>query len=628
MKHPSYRSLLASGLLAAGLLATWQGVQHFQTARDASPALSPELNLTYSDPDGPGPRQAGEARVTGELVLDLKDEATAQEIAQLQQRYGIESKLNSIHAGAAQLRLVDVDESRLPELLEKLAADPLVENCCPNYYYELPAEEQAASAIFRAAQPENSFPNDPMGKYQWHMNQINAQKAWPIATGADVAAAIVSVIDTGVAYRDFKDFKPLEDLENTKMVAGYDFVNKRPEAIDDHAHGSHVAGTIAQSTNNGKGVMGVAFSAAIMPIKVLSARGGGTLSNIADGIYFSADHGAKVINMSLGGGFAEATLRTAVAKAHAKGVIVVCAAGNESKGRPSYPAAYDGAVSVSATDFQENLTFYSNYGPAIDIAAPGGDTRSDKNGDGYPDGVLQNAPIPGQATRHDYLWFMGTSMACPHVAGVSALVESLGVTNPAAVERLLKATARSKGKEGQEKGYGAGILDAERAVWKAGIEFGAWRLGLGLILFALPALAMLRRGYFLGLLLALPAAVMASSGLFFLPLLSSSPTPPCWMFTTGFPSWGLHLLGAPMHGNPLLFSALVPVVPSLLVVDIRPFRSLVAGLSAGWAAHLAFAGLTGTVTVLFIPGLIGTLWLLANSLFLIFLATVLGEEQP
>ena len=83
-----------------------------------------------------------------------------------------------------------------------------------------------------------------------------------------------------------------------------------------------------------------------------------------------------------------------------------------------------------------------------------------------------------------------------------------------------------------------------------------------------------------------------------------------------------------MHGNPLLFSALVPVVLSLLVVDIRPFRSLVAGLSAGWAAHLAFAGLTGTVTVLFIPGLIGTLWLLANSLFLIFLATVLGEEQP
>lgn len=624
MKHPSFRSMLASGLLGAGLLATWQGVHHFQTARDSAPPTQAEANLTYADPDGPGPREAGQARVAGELVLDLKDDVTAEQIADLQQRYGIESHLNSIHAEGAQLRLVDVDEARLPELLEKLAAEPCVESCCPNYYYELPAAEQAAASAFRA-QPENGFPNDPMGKYQWHMNQINAQKAWPISTGSDV---VVSIIDTGVAYREYKDFKPLEDLENTRMVAGYDFVNKRSEAIDDHAHGSHVAGTVAQSTNNGKGVMGVAFSASIMPIKVLSARGGGTLGNIADGIYFSADHGAKVINMSLGGGFAEATLRNAVAKAHAKGVIVVCAAGNESRGRPGYPAAYDGSVSVSATDYQENLTFYTNYGPEIDIAAPGGDTRSDKNGDGYPDGVLQNAPVPGQPTRHDYLWFQGTSMACPHVAGVSALVESLGVTEPAAVERLLKNTARSKGKEGKEKGYGAGIVDAHRAVWKAGIEFGAWRLALGLVFFALPALAMLRRGYLLGLLLALPAAVMSSSGLFFLPLLSSAPTPPCWMFTTALPSWGLHLLGAPMHGNPLLFSALIPVVLSLLVVDVRPLRSLVAGLSAGWAAHLTFAALTGTVTVLFIPSLVGTLWLLANALFLIFLATVLGEEQP
>lgn len=624
MKHPSFRSLLAAGLLGTGLLATWQGVHHFQAARDSAPPTQAEANLTYTDPDGPGPREAGLARVSGELVLDLKDDVTEAQIADLQERYGIRTQLNSVHAQGAQLRLVDVEESRLPELLEKLAAEPCVESCCPNYYYELPADEQAAAVAFRN-QPANGFPNDPMGKYQWHMNQINVQKAWPISTGSDV---VVSVIDTGVAYREYKDFKPLEDLENTRMVAGYDFVNKRSEAIDDHAHGSHVAGTVAQSTNNGKGVMGVAFSAAIMPIKVLSARGGGTLSNIADGIYFSADHGAKVINMSLGGGFAEATLRNAVAKAHAKGVIVVCAAGNESKGRPSYPAAYDGAVSVSATDFQENLTFYSNYGPAIDIAAPGGDTRADRNGDGYPDGVLQNAPVPGQANRHDYLWFMGTSMACPHVAGVSALVESLGVTEPAAVERLLKNTARSKGKEGQEKGYGAGIVDAQRAVWKAGIEFGIWRLALGLVFFALPALAMLRRGYLLGLLMALPASVMASSGLFFLPLMSSAPTAPCWMYTTALPSWGLHLLGANMHGNPLLFSALIPVVLSLLVVDIRPLRSLVAGLSAGWAAHLTFAALTRTVAVMFIPSLIGTLWLLANALFLIFLATVLGEEQP
>jgi len=317
-----------------------------------------------------------------------------------------------------------------------------------------------------------------------------------------------------------------------------------------------------------------------------------------------------------------------VRKAHQKGVIVVCAAGNSGAGRPGYPAAYPEAVAVSSTDFEENLAFYSNRGPAIDIAAPGGDTRADRNGDGQPDGVLQNTPVPGQTTRHDYLWFMGTSMACPHVAGVSALVESLGVTHPAAVERLLKSTARSKGPEGKEAGYGAGIVDAQRACWKAGIEFGMWRLALGLVLFALPALAMLRRSNILGLMLALPAAIMASSGLFFLPLLSSGVTPPSWMLTTALPSWGLHLLGAHLHGNPLLFSCLIPVALSLAVVDIRPLRAAVAGLSAGWAAHLFFAAVTGTVGVLFIPGLLSPLWLLANGLFLVFLATVLGEDQP
>jgi len=616
------KSLLLSGLLSAGLLTTWQ-VQRPEVA--AAPPADPELKICYSDPDGDGPRPAGEPRLEGELVLDLNDDCTADQIADLQKRYSLKMRYNSIHSKAPQLMLTTVAEERMPQLLSQLAQEPVVENISPNYVFSLPPDAMLAAQAFRSRPQEEGFPNDPMGKFQWHMDQINVKKAWPISTGR---SAIVAVIDTGVGYRDFGDFKALEDLENTRMVGGYDFVHDRPEAIDDHAHGSHVAGTVAQSTNNGKGVMGVAFDAAIMPIKVLSARGSGSLGDIADGIYFSANHGARVINMSLGGGFAESTLATAVRKAHAKGVIVVCAAGNSGAGRPGYPAGYPESVAVSATDFDENLTFYSNKGPAIDIAAPGGDTRSDKNGDGQPDGVLQNAPIPGRAGQHDYLWFMGTSMACPHVAGVSAMVQSLGVTHPAAVERLLKSTARSKGPEGKEEGYGAGIVDAERACWKAGIEFGAWRLALGLLLFALPALAMLRRGDFLGLALAKPAAVFAASGWFFLPLLFSSTTPPSWMLTTALPSWGLHLLGVQHHGNPLLFSALVPVLLSLMVVDIRPLRSLVAGLSAGWAAHLIFAAVTGTVSVLFVPAILSPLWLLANGLFLIFLATVLGEEQP
>jgi len=623
MKHHRFR-YLASGLLAAGLLGLGLSAWPGPSKGSAGLPVEPELNITYDDPDGPGPRQAGEPRVFGQLVVDFKDEVTTSQVAEWERRYSVKTRLNSIHSQAQQLRLCDLDEARMPEMLAQWESDPLVESVAPNMVYSLPAEERAAAVALRA-KPQDGFPNDPLGKYQWHMNQINAQQSWKFSTGHGV---VVSVIDTGVGYRDFKDYKALEDLEKTRMVGGYDFVHDRPEAIDDHAHGSHVAGTVAQSTNNGKGVMGVAFDAAIMPIKVLSARGSGTLGDIADGIYFSANHGATVINMSLGGGFAESTLRTAVAKAHAKGVIVVCAAGNSGAGKPGYPAGYDGAVAVSATDFNEELTFYTNHGPAIDIAAPGGDTRSDKNGDGLPDGVLQNAPIPGRATEHDYLWFMGTSMACPHVAGVSALVESLGVTQPDAVERLMKTTARDKGPEGRERGYGAGIVDAQRAVWKAGIEFGFWRLGLGMLLLALPVLAMLRRGYFLGLIAAFPAAVFASSGLFFLPLLMPGNTAHCWTLTTALPSWGLHLLGAHQHGNPLFFSALVPVILSLLAVDIRPLRALVSGLSAGWAAHLLFATFSGTVAVMFMPTLLGQLWMLGNGLFLIFLASVLGDEQP
>lgn len=618
------RNLLATGLLALGLGALCPtGTSTPASTSGYGPASDPVYQVTCTDPDGPGERPAGPERIQGELILDLQDDASAADREALLSRLGLQAEWNSPNSAAHGLLKVHVSEEQMPQTLAALEKEPLAESVSPNYLYSVPEEQAGISATAPAS--GGDFPNDPMGNQQWHMRQIHAPESWPISTGQGVT---VAVIDTGVGYRQFGELRPLEDLENTRIVEGYDFVHDRREAVDDHAHGSHCAGTIAQSTNNGKGVMGVAFGAAIMPIKVLSARGSGSLGDIADGIYFSADHGARVINMSLGGPYADSTLGNAVRKAHQQGVIVVCAAGNSSAGRPGYPANYPEAVAVSAVDSQEELTFYSNRGPAVDIAAPGGDTRADRNGDGYPDGVLQNVPVPGNPTQHDYMYFMGTSMACPHVAGVSALVESLGVTRPEAVEKLLYATARSKGAEGKEQGYGAGVVDARRAVWKAGIEYGAWRLGLGLALLMLPVLAMLRRGYLLGVLLAAPAAVFAASGVFFLGLLSSSPIPASWMLTTALPSWGLHLFGSANHGNPLFFSALLPVLLSLLTVDSRPLRAVTAGLSAGWAAHLLFAAATGSVAVMFVPSLLSPLWLLANALFLVFLSTVLGEEQP
>jgi serine protease len=407
--------------------------------------------------------EVGEA-IPGEVVVDFRDDEPHDQIVALGQKLGV-------HFAPAS-SLVDVDEIYTVEtgdperLIEVLRADPDVEAADLELIYRLPEDGmEEDEGIPDENDPAHvGFPNDPKYKHQWHLEQIHAKQAWKGAQGDGV---IVAVVDTGVAK--------VPDLAQTELVAGYNFVNNSSDATDDHGHGTHVAGTIAQSTHNGVGVAGVAFKAKIMPIKVLSARGSGSVSGIAEGIRFAADHGAKVINMSLGGPIASSVLAKAVKHAHDKGVTVVCAAGNDGRGKVSYPAAYPDAVAVAATQFDETTTFYSNWGKEIDVAAPGGNTRVDQNGDGLPDGVLQNTVVPGDTSRNDYLWFMGTSMASPHVAGVAALIISAGVTNPDQVEKILKDTARApKGKkiDDYEKHYGAGIVDAAAAVKKAKEQAG------------------------------------------------------------------------------------------------------------------------------------------------------------
>src|ERR1043166_5502751 len=316
-------------------------------------------------------------------------------------------------------------------------------------------------------------------------------KAWQLADGNGV---IVAVLDTGVGYEDYGAFHVLPDLKGITFVDPYNFVDNNTHADDDHGHGSHVTGTIAQVTNNGIGVAGIARNVKIMPLKVLSGSGSGSVGGIADAIRYAADKGAKVINMSLGGAFPSAVLKKAVAYAHDKGVTVVCAAGNESRGRVGYPAAYPGAIAVSATQFDEAITFYSNYGKDIDIAAPGGNTRVDQNGDGMPDGVLQNTIALGDPTKDDYYGYMGTSMASPHVAGVAALVIGEGITDPDRVEQVLKDSARKPSQNYTTDRYGAGIVDAPAAVLKARSSTGGWQLGLGVLLAGAVAAAVRRRG--------------------------------------------------------------------------------------------------------------------------------------
>src|SRR4051812_29158833 len=353
--------------------------------------------------------------------------------------------------------------------------------------------EDGRQARARAVEPSHEgFPDDPQYKFQWHLKQIGMPEAWKLADGNGV---IVAVLDTGVAFEDYKTFHLLPDLKGITFVEPFDFVGNTKHANDDHGHGSHVTGTIAQVTDNGIGVAGVARNVRIMPLKVLSGSGSGSVAGIADAIRYAADKGAKVINMSLGGAFPSTVLKKAVAYAHAKGVIVVCAAGNDGRGKVGYPAAYPGAVAVAATQFDEATTFYSNWGKEIDIAAPGGNTRVDQNGDGMPDGVLQNTIVIGDPTKDDYFGYMGTSMAAPHVAGVAALVVGEGVTDPVRVEKILKDSARKPANQTYNvERYGAGIVDAPAAVIKARASTGGYQLGLGLLMAGAVAASARRRG--------------------------------------------------------------------------------------------------------------------------------------
>jgi serine protease len=557
-----------------------------------------------------------------DILLDLRDDLSDAQVAALGQDLGLNLVLVSSESKDERFYRAHVDPARETEILAALAARPEVEIAEPDATFSLSPDE-----LGPAAPPVGGewagYPDDPLYKHQWHLDQIGMPEAWKLADGNGIT---VAVLDTGVAYENYENFHQVPDLAGITFVDGYNFVDNNTHADDDHGHGTHVTGTIAQATNNGIGVAGIAHNVKIMPLKVLSGSGSGSVAGIADAIRYAADHGAKVINMSLGGAFPSRVLKKAVEYAHDKGVVVVCAAGNESRGKVGYPAAYPGAIAVAATQFDESTTFYSNYGKDIDVAAPGGNTRVDQNGDGMPDGVLQNTIATQDPTKDDYYGYMGTSMASPHVAGVAALIVGEGVTDPDAVETILKDTSRKPANQAYVRDrYGAGIIDAPAAIKKARSETGGWQFGLGLLIAGAIAASARRRG--LGVKLGpsyLVGVLVGASGLFFVPYLSTTVAqwPAMSALTRGLPSWDLSILGAGGHGNALFFSALVPMALLAMFYGVQRLRAPLAGLAAGVAGHLVFFAAVPMTTIQHVPHVFGiaTIWLAINAIACVFLA--------
>ncbi|WP_079509070.1 S8 family peptidase [Mesobacillus jeotgali] len=310
-------------------------------------------------------------------------------------------------------------------------------------YFNQRENIEYAEPNFILMQNDVNGPNDLLyqEKYQWNLPVIGTEQGWNITRGKEDIK--IAVVDTGVDLNH-------PELRN-RLVAGYNVIDEEAEPDDDNGHGTHVAGIIASETNNNEGVAGMTWFSKIMPVKAMGAKGYGTTFDIAKGIVWAVDHGADVINMSLGNYQPSKVLEEAVQYAFEKDVVLVSAAGNDSSNQPTYPSAYPEVLSVAAVDYNGNRASFSNYGDYIDIAAPG-------------------VYIPSTYFNEQYAALSGTSMAAPHVAGLAALIKS---ANPdlksSQIIDIIKKSAIDLGEQGKDTDYGSGLIDVNSALQEADV---------------------------------------------------------------------------------------------------------------------------------------------------------------
>ncbi|MFD0739590.1 S8 family peptidase [Lysobacter koreensis] len=473
---------LAADLLVAGEAST-DAVPSLMSSnrlivRYKDAALSPSLKL--ASVDGAARRARAAQPATGGRAAAVSGAAPT---ASLVRRLGTGAELVRLSRG--------VGASELKAIVAEIAADPAVA------YVQV---DQMLQHTGIDAQPL-LVPNDPSyAAAQWHLKATpggaNVEPAWDVSTGEGV---VVAVLDTGIV--------PHPDMD-ASMLTGYDFitdpfVSRRPTAervpgAYDYGdwtaaaecsatstartssfHGTHVAGTVAEQTNNGVGMAGVAFNAKVLPVRVLGKCGGYT-SDIADAITWASGgvvagvptlaSPAEIINMSLGGGGAcNPVTQDAINGAVSRGTLVVVAAGNSNSEVANFsPASCNNVISVAAAGVTGARASYSNYGALIDLAAPGGGGGVDGNPNGYVWQARNSSATSPDLGTPVYSGFTGTSMASPHVAGVAALVQSAVPTplTPAQMEVLLKENVRSFPAT-PDRVIGTGLLDASLALTAA-----------------------------------------------------------------------------------------------------------------------------------------------------------------
>lgn len=392
-----------------------------------------------------------------------------------------------------------------------------------------PAEPDATvTALALARQPEvewaqpnylrslHAAPNDPAYARQWNFQMIEMPRAWDINPGGS-ADVVVAVIDTGVTTATAtyplslwtgSGFETVDvptavdpDIAAARVLPGRDFVFWSGPVVDMVGHGTHLAGTVLQETNNGAGLAGMAYRARLMPLKAcygyweiqitqsaagipgfVDPRETGTCpdSAVSQAIRYAADNGAQVINLSLGGAGASPITREALQYAVARGVFVAISNGNQyERGNPvEYPAAYapefSGVVSVGAVSPRLTRAYYSSTGAHLELAAPGGDLRQGAAALVYQVGLLTSdfdaaLVIRPRFDRYFEAPLQGTSVATPHVAGLAALLYAQGVRSPAALEFALRSSARDLGAAGRDDEFGSGLIDARAALRGLGI---------------------------------------------------------------------------------------------------------------------------------------------------------------